>query len=167
MAETDRPAEAPALHFNAVLHPHRSLGPRGFCLLMGFICTVSFVAGIAFALQGAWPVFGFFGLDALAIYIAFRLSYRSGRLFETVQLSDERLTVRRCFPNGKSLSWSFSAHWVRVKLETWDVGKGAVRLASHGRDVAVGSFLTVEERAAFADALEDALRRLRTRPSPA
>ena len=167
MAESDPTAESPALHFNAVLHPHRSLGPRGFYLLMGFICVVSFGAGIAFALQGAWPVFGFFGLDVLAIYIAFRLSYRSGRLFETVQLSDEQLTVQRCFPNGKRLSWSFPAHWVRVKLESWDVGKGAVRLASHGRDVAVGSFLTVEERAEFADALEEALRRLRAHPSPA
>ena len=38
---------------------------------MTFIGVVSFVAGVAFYLMGAWPVLGFFGLDLLVIYWAF------------------------------------------------------------------------------------------------
>ena len=41
--------------------------------------VVSFAAGIAFLMMGAWPVFGFFGLDVLAIYWAFRLNFRRAR----------------------------------------------------------------------------------------
>ena len=34
--------------YRAVLAPHRSLGPRGFLILMCSLCAVSFGAGIAF-----------------------------------------------------------------------------------------------------------------------
>ena len=58
-----------------VLYPHRSLTPRGFLILMTFISAVSFIAGMAFLLMGAWPVFGFFGLDVLLLYLAFNLDF--------------------------------------------------------------------------------------------
>ena len=54
--------------FSARVTPHRSLNRTGFTVLMAFVGVVSFVAGIAFYLMGAWPVLGFFGLDVLLIY---------------------------------------------------------------------------------------------------
>ena len=39
---------------------------------------LSFVSGMIFVLLGAWPVFGFFGLDVLLVYLAFRANYRAG-----------------------------------------------------------------------------------------
>ena len=53
--------------FSALLTPHRSLNRTGFVVLMVFLSVVSFAAGLAFLLMGAWPVLGFFGLDVLAI----------------------------------------------------------------------------------------------------
>ena len=53
--------------FSALLTPHRSLNRTGFLVLMAFLCAVSFAAGMVFLLMGAWPVFGFFGLDVLVI----------------------------------------------------------------------------------------------------
>lgn len=153
--------ERTALLFDAVLRPHRSLGPRGFLVLMGFVALVSFAAGVAFASMGAWPVFGFFGLDALALYVAFKLSYRSGRLYETVQLDGSELRVARVRPDGRSEAWSFPAYWARVAVEGGPEGPGCVTLASHGRAVAVGAFLAPEERESFAAALGDALRKAR------
>ena len=50
--------------FSALLTPHRSLGPTGFLILMACLGGLSFVSGIIFVSLGAWPVFGFFGLDA-------------------------------------------------------------------------------------------------------
>ena len=84
--------------FRAVLYPHRSLGPTGFLILMSAIGGVSFITGMAFLLKGAWPVFGFFGLDVALIYAAFKLNYRSGRLYETVELTPDVLTVTRVHP---------------------------------------------------------------------
>ena len=66
--------------FSALLTPHRSLGPTGFLILMACLGGLSFVSGIIFVSIGAWPVFGFFGLDVLLVYLAFRANYRSARL---------------------------------------------------------------------------------------
>ena len=74
----DPPLDQPEL-FSALLTPHRSLNRTGFLVLMTFIGAVSFIAGMAFLLMGAWPVLGFFGLDVLAIYWAFRINFRSAR----------------------------------------------------------------------------------------
>ncbi len=43
---------------------------------MAVLGGVSFAAGMVFLLMGAWPVFGFFGLDVLLVYWAFRANYR-------------------------------------------------------------------------------------------
>ena len=66
--------------FSARLTPHRSLGPRGFLILMGIISAVSFVAGMIFWLAGAWPVVGFFGprCSARLHCVQAQLCFRTG-----------------------------------------------------------------------------------------
>src|SRR5215218_2196550 len=81
--------------FSARLTPHRSLNRTGFLVLMAFLCAVSFVAGVAFLLMGAWPVFGFFGLDVLVIYWAFRVNFRSADATEDIVITPSELRVRR------------------------------------------------------------------------
>lgn len=152
---------APTIYFDAVLHPHRSLSPVGFYILMAAIATISFTAGIAFWLAGAWPVLGFFGLDVVLIYIAFRLNYRSGRQLEHILLSDSALTVSRRDPAGRIEHWRFEPYWVRVDLADSAPGTQRLSLASHGHAVQIGAFLTTEERAELAGCLKDALRRQR------
>ncbi|HEU4987209.1 MAG TPA: DUF2244 domain-containing protein, partial [Rhizobiaceae bacterium] len=68
--------------FRALLMPHRSLGRTGFAILIGALLFGWIVTGAFFLSVGAWPVFGFLGLDVLAIYVAFRLNYRAGRVRE-------------------------------------------------------------------------------------
>jgi uncharacterized membrane protein len=143
--------------FRAVLHPHRSLGPTGFLVLMSAIGAVSFVTGMVFLAMGAWPVFGFFGLDVALIYIAFRLNYRSGRLYEMVELTPETLTVTRVHPSGKRESFDFNPYWARVRLAEGPHGRTELRVVSHGRELAFGRFLTDDERRDFSDALAGAL----------
>src|SRR4051812_2258054 len=98
--------------FSALLTPHRSLEPKGFMVLMGAVCLVSFGTGLLFYMLGAWPVIGFMGLDVALIYIAFRLNYRAARLYETVDLTRDALTVTRVEPSGKAHVWSFNPYWV-------------------------------------------------------
>lgn len=157
------------LAFEAELRPHRSLSPLGFRLLMAAVAAPCLVAGLIFLSVGAWPVFGFLGLDVALLYLAFRLNYRSGRLVETVSLSGDELIVTRRFPDGRLREWRFAPYWVRVTLESPHRHDSRLALSSHGRHVVLGAFLTAEERLEFASALRDALARwrelLRTQPS--
>ncbi|WP_045834685.1 DUF2244 domain-containing protein [Hyphomicrobium sp. 99] len=141
-----------------VLHPHRSLPPGGFVIMMTLISLVSFVIGMVFFLMGAWPVFGFFGLDVALIYWAFKLNYRSGRLYETVTLSPELLKLTRVYPSGKREEFDFNPYWARVRctVDRPD-GRTSLRLAAQGKEVLFGQFLTDDERRNFADALTGAL----------
>src|SRR4026207_864796 len=142
--------------FSAVLTPHRSLGPKGFMVLMGAVCAVSFGTGLLFYLLGAWPVIGFMGLDVALIYIAFKLNFRALRLYETVDLTNDTLTITRVDPSGRARSWSFNPYWVRLSLE-WRIGRSSqLSLASHGNRLVFASFLTDDEREDFAVALSAA-----------
>ena len=76
--------------FRALLKPHRSLGRRGFAILMSVLIAIWIGIGIAFLRLGAWPVFGFFGLDVVAIYFAFRWNYRAARAREEVTVTRTR-----------------------------------------------------------------------------
>jgi uncharacterized membrane protein len=91
--------------FEAVITPHRSLGQTGFVLLMAAVGAVSFVAGMVFLLLGAWPVFGFFGLDVLLLYWAFRINYRAAAAYEMVTVTPLELKVRRVSHRGKIREW--------------------------------------------------------------
>lgn len=167
MTETDATARdgRPAL-FDVVLYPHRSLSPTGFWLLMAGVSAVSFAAGLAFLLAGAWPVFGFFGLDVLLIYVAFKMSFRAARLTETVRLTEEELLVRRISPRGRVLSWSFQPFWVRIAIDEAAGRDSRLVVTSHGREVALGDFLLHEERVDLARALRGALADLKSGPAP-
>lgn len=151
--------------FRAILHPHRSLSPRGFTILMAAVGTVSFVAGLAFLLIGAWPVFGFFGLDVFLIWLAFKLNYRSGRAHEIVELTPQLLTVTRVTPGGREQRFAFNPYWVRVHLSQRVDGRTELTLASHGRQFSFGRLLNDDERRDFAAALQSALAIARTTPA--
>lgn len=145
-----------------VLTTYRSLSPRGFVILMSLLALVSFVAGTVFLIMGAWPVFGFFGLDVLLIYIAFKLNYRSGRQYETVELAPSLLKLTRVAPSGKAEQFDFNPYWVRVVLTERLDGHNTLALASHGETFPFARFLTDDERREFADVLKDALSLART-----
>ena len=143
--------------FRAVLHAHRSLSPRGFLILMSALGVVSFIAGMVFLLIGAWPVFGFFGLDVLLVYIAFKLNYRSGRALELVELTPALLTVTRVDPAGQRRSYDFNPYWVRVLFSEAVDGRTSLKLTSHGQEFEFARLLNDEERREFAVVLRNAL----------
>lgn len=159
------PAPKP-LYFDAVLRPNRSLSPRGFFWLMVAFGVACFATGVGFITAGAWPVFGFFGLDVLILYVAFRASYRTGNLAEEIRLTDRELTVRRVFPSGRARTWRFQPTWLQVNIDQPPEHHSQLTLRSHGSTLTVGSFLTPEERLEVANALRAALdRQRRARPA--
>jgi uncharacterized membrane protein len=134
--------------------PHRSLNRTGFLVLMALVCAVSFVAGVAFLLMGAWPVFGFFGLDVLVIYWAFRVNFRRGDASEEITITPSELRLRRISHRGHVVEWVLNPLWVRLDQKTHaEFGIERLYLVSKGRHVSVGSFLGPDEKASFAKAL--------------
>jgi uncharacterized membrane protein len=142
---------------DAVLAPHRSLPRRGFNLLILVVGVVSFVWGLFFVLIGAWPVFGFLGLDVLLIWLAFRANYRSARQREHVRLVEDSLTVERTDRRGERRRWRFQPYWLRVVYEEEDETTNRLALRSHGRSLALGTFLGPAQRRDFALRLDRAL----------
>lgn len=148
-----------AVLFDAVLTPHRSLSPRGFVILMLCIGGVSFTAGLGFFLMGAWPIVGFFGLDVLLIYGAFKLNFRAARLYETITLTRDTLTVERVSPRGDAQRWQFQPAWLKILMDDPPEHDSQLTLRSHGRNLRIGSFLTPEERLELAQTLRDNLNK--------
>src|SRR3954447_14237979 len=154
----DPPLDQPTL-FSARVTPHRSLNRTGFLVLMAFIGAVSFVAGIAFLLMGAWPLLGFFGLDVLVIYWAFRINFRRATASEEITVTPSELRVRRVSHRGHVVEWVLNPLWVQLDQKVHaEFGIERLYLVSRGRRVSVGSFLGAEEKASFAKALLAALQ---------
>jgi uncharacterized membrane protein len=145
--------------FSARLTPHRSLNRTGFVVLMAFLSVVSFATGIAFWLMGAWPVFGFFGLDVLVIYWAFRINFRRAAASEEILVTPSELRVRRVSHRGHVVEWVLNPLWVQLDQKTHaEFGIERLYLVSRGRRVSIGSFLGPDEKASFARALLTALQ---------
>jgi uncharacterized membrane protein len=162
----DLPAPFGRLFFERVLLPHRSLAPRGFHILMLVLGLVSLAVGIGFVSIGAWPVVGFFGLDVALVYVAFRLNYRSARRSETLRLAGDAFTVERVSVRGKRRMWRFQPFWLRVILEERADESNRLFVASHGRSLAIGDFLSPSARRELAATIREALLRWRNSPAP-
>ena len=148
--------------FSARLTPHRSLNRTGFLVVMAFVSVISFAAGVAFLLMGAWPVLGFFGLDVLAIYWAFRISFRRAKAFEEIRVTPSELFVRRVSHRGHVVEFSFNPLWVQLDRKTHaEFGIERLYLVSKGRRVAIANFLGAEEKESFSNALMAALQAAR------
>jgi uncharacterized membrane protein len=152
--------------FSALLTPHRSLNRTGFLVLMTFFGAISFAAGIAFLLMGAWPVFGFFGLDVLLIYWAFRINFRNARAAEEISVTASELRVRRVSHRGHVAEWVLNPLWVRLDQEVHEeFGIERLYLVSRGRRIAIANFLGPDEKASFAKALLAALQAAKRGPT--
>lgn len=153
-------AQGPVL-MDAVLAPNRSLSRQARRLLIVAFAIANAVPAAFFLAHGAYPVSGFMGLDVLALIWALHVSERSGRARERVLVSPALLQVTHRRPDAREQHYAVSPLWARVQEDP-----RAVRISAGGADVFVAGFLAPFERAAFAEALKEALARARTqRPS--
>ena len=125
---------------------------------MALVGGVSFAAGMAFLLMGAWPVFGFFGLDVALIYLAFRANYRAATAFEQISVTPSELRVRKVSHRGQVSEWTLNPVWVRLDREVHEeFGIERLFLVSHGKRLPIAAFLGPQEKESFAAALAAAL----------
>jgi uncharacterized membrane protein len=151
------------IEFTAALRPHRSLSPQGFRILMAAIGGISFVFGSFFIALGAWPVFGFLGLDVLIIYLAFRRSFADAEVCEVVEVTGHEVVLYNSRPARPLSERRFPRAWVRVDLDEDHEREliGSLALVYAGRRTEFASFLGPEERKSLAAALKAAVARPR------
>jgi uncharacterized membrane protein len=142
------------LYLDTVLRPHRSLSPRAFRLMLLVVVVVNVAVGAAFMARGAFPVAGFLGLDVVALWLAFQINYRAARAEERILVTPLQMQVERRNPSGAVSYFVLNPVWARAREES--VG---VAIWSRGASLRVGAFLSPEERAEFARALDLALYR--------
>jgi len=155
IAENDPPV------FEALLYPRRSLGPRGFAILIIATGVIGFVYGMAFWLMGAWPIFGFCGTEWLLFVYLFRKHLNGDKRSERLRLYRDRLMVETISPKGERQLYRFQPYWLQVILEEPDEYESNLYLRSHGKQLRIGSFLSPQERRDVADELRIVLNRLR------
>ncbi len=153
--------KAERVYLDASLQPHRSLGPKGFALVMGSIALGGFALGTAFFMAGAWPVAGFAGLEILLLFIAFKLNYRAGRISEHLRLTDAGLEVVKIAASGRRSRILLEPGWLNVRMDDPPDHGSQLVVSTRGKGLILGSFLTPGERLEVANALKAAIDRYR------
>jgi uncharacterized membrane protein len=148
--------------FSAVITPHRSLGKNAFRLVMTLVCLATVVSSLPFIILRAWPVAGFFGLDLLALYVAFRVNFHQAKAVEEVVVTRIEVLLRKVTHRGVATEWRFNPAWTKLeRIEDEDYGMLALSLVSRGQSVSIAQALSPAERESFAIALSHALAEAR------
>lgn len=152
---TDQPAKP---LFAVVLTPNEPLSPTGLAVVMTILAGVSFVAGVAFMIMGAWPVTGYFGLDVLLIWYALTRSRAASRRYEEITLTTSELVLRRELPGRLPTELRLPRLGLRVELEHEEADfAGRLFLRRAGQRFQFGSFLSEPDRRSLANSLGRAL----------
>ncbi len=141
-----------------VIKRNCSITPRQLGTVYAGLCVVSLGIALFFAWIGAPFVLAFAGLELLLLGVAFLIHARHAGDREILTLADGALAVEQHLGHHLGLA-EFRAEWLAVEPAG---GQGSlVQLSGQGQWVRVGRFLRPEHRAAFAQELRQALRRVR------
>ena len=146
--------------FAIFIYPHRSLSRPGFVVLMILIAGLSFGCGLFFMSLGAWPVTGFFGLDVLLIWYAFRRNFADAARHEVLEREGGDLVLRRFSRGAEFEALRFVKTFTRVEIDH-DAEReltGPLYLTSRGHRHELASFLGAGERLTLAEAIKAELR---------
>ncbi len=148
--------------YETTIRPHQSLSRDGFRIVMTLCCAVSLVTSVACLRMGYWPVAGFFGLDMLALFIAFKASFRRGRSFEQVAISPIEVMLARVSHRGERHEWRFNPLWTKLtRVEDEEFGLRTLTLVSRKEHVVVARDASPTERETVALGLSKALAKVK------
>jgi uncharacterized membrane protein len=150
------------LHLDEVIARKPSLGKRGFFILIGIVAAVNVGVGAMFVRMGASPVPIFLGLDVVAVWLAFRASYRQAQRRERVRISSDLVEVIREDGGKAETVWSTPTAFTRVALEARGRYAPEVRIRMSRRAVSVGQTLGPRQRSDLAEAIDAAIRAARS-----
>ncbi len=133
-------------------------------MLATFCATTAL--SVPFYMMGAWPIVGFFGLDVLGVYLAFRLNFRSARACEHFRMTYFELTFARVSHRGARREWRLTPAWVRLeRVDDEDYGPQRLSLHSRGQSWQIARGVGPDRKAEFAGAFARALAEARRGPN--
>jgi uncharacterized membrane protein len=153
-------------HARIVIAPNCSLSVRGAVLFFLTACAPCFgIAGVMTFL-GFWPVLPFAGLEMLLLGAALRISLARRNHRQTIVISESDVAVQSKIGKIDS-EVVFPRHWAQVKLRrsTSRLHPSRLVIESHGRQCAVGDFLTDEERRGLYGKLNELIGRVNESPT--
>ncbi len=154
------------IYMDAVLSPNRSQ-TRGLLLwVVGGLGLVSFLSGLLFLSIGAWPVFGFFGLDMLVLGWLLRRHMIDQRQQTRVRVTADTLSLCHRDGRGRERRADVPSAFARVELDAPGDQRSHLRIEYGATAWVIGRFLTAEERKSLAEALRSALLRSRRERHP-
>lgn len=116
-----------------------SFSARDCGIVFTSLAVISLVVAVAFAALGAWLILPFAGLEAFALYLAYRWILRHADDSESLQVCGHAV-VLAVKENAQTRQYEFNRAWARLVVNRQG---GDVRLAlrSHGKEVEVGRYL--------------------------
>jgi uncharacterized membrane protein len=154
--------EQAASVFEAVIVPHRSLSRRGLYCVIGAVMALSALISFFCWWLGAWPVVGFNGAEVGFALLALNWHATSAaRASEVLLLSAAGLKVVRSDPRGRREEKVLPVGWLRVMLEERAGRVPGLLLLARGVREEVAQALGEAEKRSLADALSEAIERLR------
>ena len=141
-----------------MLRPTRSMTWREARYFILLVAIVSFAIGGGFLVLGLPLVLPFSGVEVLAVGLAFYVVMRDGEKREVIRIAGDQIGVETGTHELEN-RFEFNRFWVRVELEKPRYRYHPTRLvvASRGRRLELGRFLTEGERKAFSGILINAL----------
>lgn len=132
--------------FSAELRPNRSSTAKAVKWLALILGSIMVPVALGFSLIGAWPVFGFMGLELVALVALLHFNHRRSGIVERVAVTERQVHLERINHWGRRDAWTFPKHWVRVKLLRPDMPDCRLEIRSHRHAIPLGGFLTPAER---------------------
>jgi uncharacterized membrane protein len=144
------------------LTPNRSLRRDQARWLLVLVGGFFLIGSIRFLILGLWPVIPFMVADVALLAWALRASYRSGGARERLVLADDgQFTFTRISPWGEAKVAELEPYFTRVHIEETPLGDAHLFLASQGRRLRVGQFLSAPERREVGALIREGLARWR------
>ena len=109
-------------------------------------------------LKGAWPVFGFFGLDVLLVYIFFKINFKSGKKKERILLTSNQLIIE-FYESQKIVKTCFlNPNWLKINLIQLKNQTSKLQISSINKAIIIGSFLRYQEKKKVIELLQKVLK---------
>jgi uncharacterized membrane protein len=142
------------------LWAYRSLMRKDFVIFMGGTALLVFLPMLAVIGTGAlWFILPFVAFMFAGLWGALHISYRRGEVLEELLVDSTTARLIRKNPSGQEVEWQANRYWVSVHLHTKDGPvENYITLRGGDREVELGAFLDVAERAALYDELRQVFR---------
>lgn len=146
--------------FSLLTHRINSLNERGFGIVVSSLAGFSLTVAVMFSMLGAWLILPFAGLEAMALYWAYRWVGHHAQDSESLVIRGDAV-VLAVQEAAQTRRYEFNRLWAQLVVRSQARGHTRdLRLAlrSHGTEVEVGRYLDDGGRQRLALELKARLR---------